>query len=371
MTIAEKTVPPDADVSPIGPQQMGLTNLVTLLVGIFVVFVALEVAQDFFSPVLAAFVLGVVLTPMSRLWRRMHMNHAMAALTTLVLVLVALAFVGLLFEPYVTEAVDRAPSIWRELKESIEDFRQMLRGLEEISEDVAASVDPESVAKPAAEAAIDMPSATDALFYAPKFVGQAMIFSGTLYFFLLARGEIYAWIGVLVRNLTRSDFEYAEAQVARYFLTVTAINAVLGLIVGAAMYVIGLPAAGFWGLLAFLLNFIPYLGPVAVAATLAVAGLVAFDGPYSLAPVFTYLMINTAEGQFITPALVGQQMRVNPLLVFLALVFWLWLWGPIGGIIAIPLMVWTIAMTEAIMGHTISSGMPGILRPNLRAGLAE
>lgn len=351
--------------------QMGLTGIVTLIVGIVVVFTVLDIAQDFFAPVLAAFVLGIVLTPLSRLWRRMHMSHALSALTTMLLVLVILAFVGLLLEPYITEAVDRAPSIWRELREAIEEFRQMLQGLEKLSEDVAASVDPENAGKPKAEAAIDMPSATDALYYAPMFIGQAMIFAGTLYFFLLVRGEIYAWIGALVRNLTRADFEYAEQQVARYFLTISAINAVLGLIVGLAMKMLGLPAAGFWGMLAFLLNFIPYLGPIAVAGALLIGGIVSFDGAYAVAPAIIYLIINTTEGQFVTPALVGQQMRVNPLLVFLALVFWLWLWGPIGGIIAIPLMVWTIAMTEAIMGHTISSGMPGILRPNLRAGLAE
>ena len=100
------------------------------------------------------------------------------------------------------------------------------------------------------------------------------------------------------------------------------------------MQIVGMPAPPFWGIYAFLMNFILYLGPITVGLTLLVTGLVIFDGAYAVLPAALYFGMNAMEGQFVTPSLVGQQMRVNPLIVFLSLVFWLFLWGPIGAIIA-------------------------------------
>jgi len=335
-----------------------MSQIVIFLIGTVTVFVVLWQAQGFFAPVLSAFVLGIVLSPLSRFWHRLRLRPSLAALATLVIVLLALVCIVFIAEPYVSQAVNRAPIIWAEFRDAIEGIRNMLQGLDELTKDVAASVDPETGKEAAKEGGVAVPSATDALFYAPQVLGQVMIFSGALYFFLLSKFEIYGWIGKSLRNVEQSDFEFAERRVADYFLTITTINACFGLLVAGVMHLLGMPAAGFWGLAAFLLNYILYLGPIFLAAALLVTGLVVFDGPISVAPALIYMTMNAMEGQFITPAFVGQQMRINPLLVFLSLVFWLWLWGPIGGIIAIPLMIWTIGMAEAVMGQPIATGLP-------------
>ncbi|MBR9847848.1 MAG: AI-2E family transporter [Rhodobacteraceae bacterium] len=340
-------------------ESSALIRVAVILVSLVIVFAVLDYAQNFFGPVLAAFVLGIVLSPVSRLWMRLNLRPALAALATLVIVLLALATIVLVLEPYVSQALDRAPMIWREFREAIEGARQMLQGLDEISKDVAASVDPETPREAASEGSMNMPSASDALFYAPQVLGQVMIFAGTLYFFLLVRVEVYSWIGASLKKLTEHDFEFAEQQVARYVLTITSVNLVFGCLVAGAMQLFGMPAPIFWGMLAFLLNFILYLGPIVMGFTLLVTGLVVFDGPISVAPAALYMCMNMMEGQFVTPAFVGQQMKVSPLLVFLSLVFWLWLWGPLGGIIALPLMIWMITIAEASLGQTISSGIPG------------
>jgi predicted PurR-regulated permease PerM len=98
------------------------------------------------------------------------------------------------------------------------------------------------------------------------------------------------------------------------------------------------------------MNFILYLGPACVAVALLVAGIVVFDGPTVLLPPALFVGLNLLEGQFVTPMLVGRHMSVNPLLVFLSLVFWLWLWGPLGGFIAIPLLIWSLAIAGQL-GH--------------------
>ncbi|MHA6263317.1 AI-2E family transporter [Arenibacterium sp. CAU 1754] len=342
--------------------------IVVSLIGVVLLFFVLDQAQDFFAPVLAAFVLGIVLSPLSKFWQRIRLRPSIAAFATLTLVLMSLIALAFLLEPYVSDALESAPVIWSELREAIEGFRQMLRGLDKISEDVAATVDPSAEPKDESDNAVEVPTLTQALFYAPHYLAQFMVFSGTLYFFLLARHDVYRWVGGSLINLTQNDFEHAEEQVARYFLTITTINAAFGVIVAFVMQMLEMPAPIFWGMSAFLFNFLLYLGPITLGLGLLVTGLVAFDGAYSVLPAALYLSMNAMEGQFITPMFVGHRMSVNPLLVFLSLIFWLWLWGPIGGIIAIPLMIWVMAISKAVMDQTISSGIPGMLRPNRLAG---
>lgn len=322
------------------------TNPILAGIGIIVAFTTLDLAQDFFAPVLTALVFGVVLSPLARLLSRIGLRPALSSLITVSVGLMMVACIALLLEPYVARAIEQAPVIWFELRETVEGIRSMMLGLNEIAEDVAQAVDPAGEGSATGIPPVDVPSITDALFYAPQYLAQFMIFIGVLYFFLLSRPEIYGWMGATITVLSAEDFTFAERQVARYFLTITAINACFGTIVAIVMQLFGMPAPVLWGLMAFLLNFILYLGPIALAATLLVTGLVTFDGALSFAPAAVYLAMNATEGQFVTPALVGQRMSVNPLLVFVSLVFWLWLWGPIGGIIAIPLLIWSVSITQ-------------------------
>ncbi|MFD3191513.1 AI-2E family transporter [Sedimentitalea sp. HM32M-2] len=309
------------------------------------VFVALRQAQEFLAPVIGALVAGIVLSPVSGLWDRWGLRASMAAFATVLLAFIALGALGLLLEPYVSEAIDSAPIIWFEMRGAIENLRSFLLGLDEIAEDVAKAVNPNGDGAPEKEATVPIPRAQDALFYAPQAMAQVLVFTGTLYFFLLTRRQIYEWAGRQFDGVRQNDFFQAEREVARYFLTITAINASFGVLIALVMQGFGMPAPFAWGLLAFLLNFVVYVGPTALAAALLLAGLVAFDGVMSIAPAAVYMMMNAFEGQFVTPALVGQSMAVNPLLVFLSLVFWLWLWGPLGGIIAIPLLIWGISLS--------------------------
>lgn len=103
------------------------------------------------------------------------------------------------------------------------------------------------------------------------------------------------------------------------------------------------------------MNFVLYLGPISFAAMLLLCGLIVFDGAMSFLPALTYMLMNMTEGQFVTPSLIGKQMSVNPLRVFTSLVFWLWLWGPLGGVIAIPMLVWFRQVTKAMQAGVQSN----------------
>ncbi|WP_380058007.1 AI-2E family transporter [Falsihalocynthiibacter sp. SS001] len=330
-----------------------LTASVTLI-AVVVLFVALKMAQSIAAPLVLALVVGVVLSPLSDGLERLGLPRITGAILTLACGLAGLSLLYVLLEPVVERLVLRGPLIWQELRDIVEWLSHILRGINEVSEDVADAVNGPATEKAASETLTDeLPNLTDALFFAPMIAASMLVFVGSLFFFVLSRKEIYAWI---TKGLKKADgiqaedgfLLRAERFVARYFVTITLINATLGIVVAGVMYWIGLPSPVLWGVLAFALNYVLYIGPMAFAVSLLIAGIVTFDGSRSVLPMIAYLGLNLTEGQFVTPSLVGRHLQVNPLLVFLSLVFWLWLWGPIGGFIAIPLLVWGMAINKGV-----------------------
>ncbi len=336
-----------------------ITPICLFILATVLVFATLHQAKPLFAPILAALLLGIVLTPLSDLWVKLRVPDAVGAFLSVFLAVLLITVLLLVLEPYITQAISQAPIIQAELRETIEELRRLLRGIEEISDNVAAAMEAETVENEESQP-VPIPTVTDALVYAPQFMAQFLIFTGTLYFFLLSRNTVYDWLSANIETLAKRDLRRAARQVSRYVLTIAAINFSFGALVAVVMYFIGMPSPIVWGLLAFLLNFVLYLGPAMLIVMLTVTGIVVFDGAVSFLPAALYIAMNATEAQFVTPTLVGKSLSVNPLLVFLSLVFWLWLWGPIGGIIAIPLLIWTLTIVQGINSdQAISAGTPG------------
>lgn len=323
----------------------------TLFLGVLsaiAVFAALRIGQGLFAPMLAALVLGIVCAPLTDWVERWGLPRILAALFVLILLVVSTSTLFVFLEPTITRAVQNAPTIWREMTQTLDALRGTFAGVQDLQETVAQALnDGDAAGAPDSEEAVTIPGVMDALALAPSFAAALLIFAGTFYFFLISRRELYQTIDRGPIPVSDTMLCRAEARVSRYFLTITVINASFGTLVGLVMTVVGLPQPLIWGLAAFLINFVLYLGPAVLAVTLLIAGIVTFNGAMSFVPMVLYVSMNMTEGQFVTPALVGQQMKVNPLLVFMSLVFWLWLWGPIGGVVAIPVLVWWLY----ILGH--------------------
>lgn len=131
-----------------------------------------------------------------------------------------------------------------------------------------------------------------------------------------------------------------QKELSRYIITVSSINILLGLSTAAALYVIGMEDALLWGVLVGLLNFMPYLGAAIGSVILIIASAVQYGLGFGLlVPVSIYLTLNLIESQFITPTVLGHQMRINPLVIILWLLICAWLWGIIGVLLSVPLLV--------------------------------
>ena len=330
-----------------------VTRWSTLVLAVIATFVALRAAENVFAPLLLAFVVGVVLSPLSDWLERLGAPRILAAVVSMALGLSAIVLLGLLLQPLAFRVVELAPTIWLQFASTVAELQTFLGGIGEVTRDVAAAVGAEGEA--AADESMALPTMMDALLLAPSVAGQILIFLGGLFFFLAGRVEVYDYLSrhrVLSerpRDVTRILLA-AERRVSRYFLTILLINAGFGVLVAGAMALIGMPWPLTWGIVAFLLNFILYLGPIFMAGCLVVAGSMNYTGLEAFLPALVYTGLNATEGQFVTPSLVGRSLHVNPLLVFLSLVLWLWLWGPLGGFVAIPLLVWLIAVTTGFKG---------------------
>ena len=166
-----------------------------------------------------------------------------------------------------------------------------------------------------------------------------------LLFFLLASGDTLLRQAVSIAprlSDKRRVVEIArdtEDDISYYLLTISLINAGLGVAVGGAMYLLGMPNPILWGVMAAVFNFVPFLGAVVGIGIVGLVALLSFDQFWPiLLPPLSYLVLTSLEAQFVTPALLARRLTLNPVAVFVALIVWTWLWGVAGALLAVPML---------------------------------
>ncbi len=165
-------------------------------------------------------------------------------------------------------------------------------------------------------------------------------------YLLLASGDLF--LQKLVRVMpTLHDKKRAveisheiQENISKYLFSVSLISIGLGAVVGAGLYLMGVPNAAMWGMLVAVLNFVPYFGPVAGITLLATVGLLTFDTLWTaFLPAAWYLLLHLLEANVITPLLLGRRFTLNPVVIFVSLIFWTWLWGVPGALLSVPILV--------------------------------
>ena len=178
----------------------------------------------------------------------------------------------------------------------------------------------------------------------PDFLAQALTMVILLYFLLAYDG---LFLGKLIKAMPRlQDKKRAltiareiESSISKYLVTVTCINAGLGTAVGVAVGLLGMPNPLLWGVMAMVFNFVPYLGATVGIISMTLAAVLSFDSlTWALIFPTTYLAIAIIEGNFITPMILGHSLTVNPIVILIALMFWGWMWGIPGAMLAVPIL---------------------------------
>jgi predicted PurR-regulated permease PerM len=341
---------------------------------------ALFFARAYLLPIAAALVFSVILAPLcGRLeWLRLPRPVA-AGLSLAVASAIAWAGVSAIAAP-AARWLEDAPQTLNQARERIEQLGEPLRAVREISNEVdSITIVPADTNAPEA-VVVQGPELTQSLMASLQIIAVQTVFVFVLtYFFLITREEIRLKIIAFQPSLPgrvrmARMFRDAQKRVSSYILTFSLINVVFGAAVGLAMWRLGLPEPVMWGGIAALLNFVPYLGPAVTMLLLGLAGLATFDTLLAAAlPIVAYSVINFIETNMLTPLVMGRRMTLNPLAIVMAVSFWTWIWGPVGGLISLPLLI----MFKVACDHTRGLAAVGALigaplaRPNLVRARAD
>lgn len=316
----------------------------------------------FLVPVSAALIVGFTFGPTVD-WLERHRVPSYLA-STLLIALIGIAFYGLYlaFALPLQDWVKRMPEIWQNVTGHLRNLREPLEKLDEVSKQVEQAAGGSEA--PMAVKVEQQSMVATLLTFGPPIVAQFMLFGATLFFFMANRSRLRA--NLLSFCVTREirlraariirDTEYL---LSRYVAAITIVNLCLGAATATAMYLLSVPSPALWGALAAVLNFIPYLGPAGVMAILVGVGVATYDtlAP-ALTPAIVFLGLNLVEGQFVTPAVVGRNLTLNPFLVFIALGFWLWIWGPVGAFVAVPMLLIGAVLVNHLLPRRLGTTVP-------------
>lgn len=348
------------------PGPLGWDKYSMLLFGIFTMMAlaALYVVRELAVPIVLAFILNALFQPMMRLLSRVRVPRVVGALVVVLALCGLLAAVVLpLTGPAVgwfaqaPQAVQKLENWIVVLKGPMEQVAKVTAGVEKLADNAATPVIPVTVK---GEGLGSM------LFSGTRSAIVGLFTTMLLLFFLLIAGDMF--LRRMVELLpTYSDRKQAveisrevERNISQYLVTVSVMNLIVGVITGIAAHFCGLADPLLWGTLAFVLNYIPIIGPLVCTAILFLAGLLTFDSAWTaLIPAGIYLAVHLIEADSITPMLLARRFTLNPVLIVIAIVFWYWMWGVVGAFLAVPMLASfklvcdRVASLSAI-GHFIS-----------------
>jgi len=343
------------------------------VVGTFVVLLlgCLYVAQSLLLPIILGFLLSLVFSPVVRTFAKFHIPHAVTAFA-IVLALSATVIAGIygLSGP-VSGWIDEAPNIERQLRLRLADLGEPLDKLREAQKQVSEATDQNNGDENVQKVVVAEPNLiSQAAQGAPDILAGIALMLVLMLFILSGGDRIYQ---KLIRSLPtfgdrRKGLRIAhdvEREVSRYLATITAINITLGIVIGTLMAIVGLPNPVLWGIAAAVLNYVPILGAMTGVVIVGIVSLVSMQttGQALIAPAL-YLACTVIEGQLITPMLVGNRLKINSVAIVLAIALWGWLWGFVGVLVAVPLLIVISVIAKHIEGL---GGLRELIGPHVKA----
>jgi predicted PurR-regulated permease PerM len=338
-----------------------LTNaaqMATVLIGVVIAFVAVREAQVVLAPLFLAITVGLMFGPVADMLEQRGVPEALSAGLVVLLFLFVILIGGALFYGPLSEWAQRIPRVWEQLMAEVANWQEPLATIGAVQEQLEGVLGGGATMEVTVQ---DGSTVTGIAMLAPAILAQFGIFLVSLYFFLATRESIrIATLSLCVsrrmRWRTAHVFRDVEQQVSKYLLTISMVNVGVGVVVTLMTWAVGMPSPILWGAMAAVLNYIPFVGQAFMALILFLVGLgTTGDLVGGLLPMGLYFGINFIEGNFVTPNLLGRTMTINPFMIFLSLSFWIWAWGPVGGLIAVPsLLVLYSIVTNILPTRTVA-----------------
>jgi predicted PurR-regulated permease PerM len=336
-----------------------------LLLGIFslLFLYALYLLGEVVIPIIVAFMLNMALQPPFQFITRHHVPKVAAALLIVILGFGFLCGIAYVLSAPTAAWLDKAPESMTRLQTRLAEVIKVTDRIQKAGQQVEKM----SADKTAPVVAVKGPPLSNFLYSGTRALVTGLLTTAVLLFFLLVSGDIF--LRRLIEILpTMSDKKQAvtisneiQDTVSGYLGTITLMNAVVGLLTGIAAHFCGLSDPLMWGSIAFVLNFAPIIGPLICLTVFLLAGLLSFDSLWqAFLPAGLYLIIHLVEGESVTPMLLARRFTLNPVLVIMSLVFWYWMWGVAGAILAVPMLATFKLVCDHIeplmaLGHFLGS----------------
>jgi predicted PurR-regulated permease PerM len=315
------------------------------LKGLFAIasFYTLYFTRDLILPFTLALLLNFLLRPVVRALKKIKIPELAGAAFVLIALLGSAGYGVLKLSGPAAEWINKAPESLHQIESKVGFFRKPLEGVNHAVEEL------KGIARMGVERKLEVeikpPGITDAVLAGTReiLVKSSVMF--ILLYFLLASGDLF--LRKLIKLFPRLHkkkqivriIREVEHHTSHYLYTVTVINFSMGMFIGIGMYLIGMPNPLLWGVMAGFLVFLPYIGPLIGISIVTVAAFLTFAslGRILLAPAI-YLALETLQGQIVTPMVLGLRFTLNPVAIFIWLIFWGWMWGIGGAILAFPML---------------------------------
>lgn len=336
-------------------QELRLISVLVVFIG-FGLFLALpfvlSIGSVVFLPVVTALMVTIILSPLADRFAAWGLPNVLSSLFALIGFLALLiSALALVFLPAV-DLIDQVPAMFERITLRLGELRGTFAWLIELNNELATMI---GGSEEDAQVVVAGPSVLQQLAVATPSVIIEILLTFLMAFFMIeARTRMRRRL-----LLDRSDFGTSvkaarvmrdvQDRVANYILTVATINAGQGVIVALGAWGLGVEAPIMWGGLAALLNFLPYIGPVAMMALLAVFGVGTADTVFlGLIPVMAYIGLHTVEANIVTPTILGARFTMNPVMILIALSYFSWIWGITGALLSVPILLTLTALFDHV-----------------------
>lgn len=324
---------------PLGVRSFSLTGLFILAA-----FYTLYLARSFILPIVLALLLTFLLTPVVRALKKLHIPEALGAALVIFGLLGTLGWGIYELSGPAYEWAQKAPQQMRRLERKLADLKKPVQTMSKATQQVEKITNVGGGPEPR-RVEVQTESLGERMFsQATELIAGAVVML-ILLFFLLASGDLF--LRKLIRVLPKlADKKRAveiarqiESDISTYLVTITAVNVGLGVALWGLLSLVGAPNPLLWGVLAAVTNYIPYLGAIVMMAVLTMVGFLSFDqlGQALMVPG-VFVGLNILESYVVTPMVLGRRLTLNPVVIFLGLTFWGWLWGITGALLAVPIM---------------------------------
>jgi predicted PurR-regulated permease PerM len=321
------------------PPDLRLVVQVCLL--LIAVLTACYFASDIILPIVLAFVLSLLFQPGMRLLEKMFVPRTLAALLLILAIFGFVVAIGAAMSGPATAWAQKLPDGLSRLQERLSFLGKPIQTLRTFLEQV------DKFSRSGAGGGSG-PAMSEMLFKGTQHFASGVFETLLILFFLLASGDTFLRKLVeIVPSFTDKRRVVAlsrqiEQNISAYLATITLMNALVGIATGMAMWACGLGDPILWGGTAFLLNYVPIMGPLVGVGLFFFAGLLTIEGLWQAAlPAGLYLLIHLIEGETVTPMLLARRFTLNPVLVIISLIFWFWMWGVPGAILSVPMLAIT------------------------------